>query len=192
MRSFIGRKMLKNIEVGVSRLPVVGMLYGSVKQLGDAFISQDGKSKFQRAVAVQFPCPGSWAIGFVTGPGENVLRYVPKDKNTLSLTKTITVFVPTSPLPTAGFMLVVREAETMELDMSVQDALKMVVSGGMLAPTDSDEVRPGTALPLKKPGESQRANKISGADGERRKRQAPKANCVDFFAAILLGLPACQ
>ena len=155
MRSFIGRKMLKNIESGVGKLPVIGMLYGSVKQLGDAFISHDGKSKFQRAVAVQFPCAGSWAIGFVTGPGENVLRYVPKEKNTLSSTKTITVFVPTSPLPTAGFMLVVRETETMELDMSVQDALKMVVSGGMLAPIDSG------AEPLPKPGDSQRSNRIS-------------------------------
>src|SRR6185295_19411310 len=130
MRSFIGTQILKSIELGLGRLPLVGMLYGSIKQLGEAFISRDGKSKFQRAVAVQFPYPGSSAIGFVTGPGENVLRYVKHDKDTYMTVKTLTVFVPTSPLPTAGFMLVVPETETMNLDMPVQDALKMVVSGG--------------------------------------------------------------
>ena len=150
MRSVFGRRLLKKIEAGVGRLPVIGMLYGSVKQLGDAFISHDGKSKFQRAVAVQFPYPGAWAIGFVTGPGDNVLRYVSSEKDTGRFEKTITVFVPTSPLPTAGFMLVVPASETLELDMSVQDALKLVVSGGMLAPIDAPKEN---ALEVKAPAE---------------------------------------
>ncbi|MEI6234767.1 MAG: DUF502 domain-containing protein [Planctomycetota bacterium] len=137
MRSVFGRRLLQSLEGGVGRLPVVGMLYGSIKQLGDAFISKDGKSKFQRAVAVQFPHPGVWAIGFVTGPGDNVLRHITAGKNILSPVERITVFVPTSPLPSAGFMLVVPVSETMELDMSVQDALKLVVSGGMLAPIET-------------------------------------------------------
>jgi len=141
MRSIVGRFFLGVVEAGVGRLPLVGMLYGSVKQLGEAFISKDGQSKFQRAVAVQFPCPGMWAIGFVTGPGENVLRYVPKDKNTARVTPMITVFVPTTPLPSAGFMMVVPVAETMELDMSIQDALRMVVSGGMIAPGESSKLK---------------------------------------------------
>ncbi|HLX61077.1 MAG TPA: DUF502 domain-containing protein [Planctomycetota bacterium] len=134
MRSFVGRLVLNSIELGLNRLPLVGMLYGSIKQLGAAFISTEGKSKFQRAVAVQFPYAGVWAIGFVTGPGENIMRFVPKEKKTVRLTPMVTVFVPTSPIPSAGFMLVVPVEETMDLDMSVQDALKMVVSGGMLAP----------------------------------------------------------
>ncbi len=134
MRSVVGRRILRSIEIGVGRLPVIGVLYGSIKQLGDAFIGQDGQSKFQRAVAVQFPYPGVWAIGFVTGPSDNVLRHVAKEKNLLNAEPRITVFVPTSPLPTQGFMLVVPASETMDLDMSVQDALKLVVSGGMLAP----------------------------------------------------------
>lgn len=141
MRSIIGRFLFSVVELAIGRLPLVGMLYGSVKQLGEAFISKDGHSKFQRAVAVQFPSPGIWAIGFVTGPGENVLRYVPANKNTLRLTPMLTVFVPTSPLPTAGFMLVVPTSETMELNMSVQDALKMVVSGGMIAPGESSKMK---------------------------------------------------
>lgn len=141
MRSIIGRVLLKSIEAMVTRLPVIGMLYGSVKQLGDAFITKDGHSKFQRAVAVQFPYPGSWAIGFVTGPGENVLKHVPANKNTVRLIKMLTVFVPTSPLPTQGFMVLVPESETMELDMPVQDALKMVVSGGMIAPMEDQKIK---------------------------------------------------
>jgi uncharacterized membrane protein len=136
MRSFIGTQILRSIELGVGRLPLIGMLYGSIKQLGEAFISREGKSKFQRAVAVQFPCPGTWAIGFVTGPGDNMLRYVSKEKNALSGMAMVTVFVPCSPLPTAGFTLIVPVAETMDLEMTVQDALKMVVSGGMLAPIE--------------------------------------------------------
>ena len=152
MRSVFGRILLKNIEAAVMKVPVIGMLYGSVKQLGEAFISPEGKTKFQRAVAVQFPYAGVWAIGFVTGPGDNVLRYVPKEKNTARFEKTLTVFVPMSPLPTAGFTIVVPSADTMELDMSVQDALKLVVSGGMLAPIDSikQPVAPGP-LPLPVP-----------------------------------------
>ena len=142
MRSVVGRRILLSIERGVGRLPVIGMLYGSIKQLGDAFISQDGQSKFQRAVAVQFPYPGVWAIGFVTGPGENVLRYVGKNSRIAADEKRITVFVPTSPLPTQGFMIVVATSDTMDLDMSVQDALKLVVSGGMLAPVESSLASP--------------------------------------------------
>lgn len=141
MRSIVGRVLLSVLESMVGRLPLIGMLYGSVKQLGEAFITKEGQSKFQRAVAVQFPCPGTWAIGFVTGPGENVLRYVPKEKNTLRMTPMLTVFVPTTPLPTAGFMMVVPASETMELDMSVQDALRMVVSGGMIAPGESSKLK---------------------------------------------------
>lgn len=141
MRSIVGRFFLSLLESAVGRLPLIGMLYNSVKQLGEAFISKDGQSKFQRAVAVQFPCPGTWAIGFVTGPGDNVLRFVPKDKNTLRVTPMLTVFVPTTPLPTAGFMLMVPAAETMELSMSVQDALRMVVSGGMIAPGESSKFK---------------------------------------------------
>jgi uncharacterized membrane protein len=134
MRSFVGRFLLGSIEAAVTRLPGIGALYSSIKQLGQAFISADGHSKFQRAVAVQFPHPGVWAIGFVTGSGENVVRYIAKCPPALTGGPMVTVFVPTSPLPTQGFMMVVPVSDTLELNMTVQDALKMVVSGGMIAP----------------------------------------------------------
>ena len=140
MRSFFGRIFLSLIEGVIARVPLIGMLYGSIKQLGEAFITKEGHSKFQRAVAVQFPMAGSWAIGFVTGPGDSILRHVPTEKNTLRPETMLTVFVPTTPLPTAGFMLVVPASETLELNISVQDALRMVVSGGMIAPGESHKL----------------------------------------------------
>lgn len=143
-RSIIGRMALLGVESVVSRVPIVGMLYSSLKQLGEAFITTDGHSKFQRAVAVQFPYKGCWAIGFVTGKAATFLPPIPNppaaDGGIPAVqpkAELLTIFVPTTPLPTAGFMIAVPETETLELDMSVQDALKLVVSGGMLSPGES-------------------------------------------------------
>jgi uncharacterized membrane protein len=140
VRSIIGRMALGGLENIVARLPIVGMLYMSLKQLGEAFITTDGKTKFQRAVAVQFPYKGVWAIGFVTGKGAQFMPTPPGEPG-MDRKVVLTVFVPTTPLPTQGFMLVVPEDETLELDMSVQDALKLVVSGGMISPHESHRQR---------------------------------------------------
>jgi uncharacterized membrane protein len=134
-RSIIGRIALSGVEGVVARVPIVGMLYMSLKQLGEAFISKDGTSKFQRAVAVQFPYKNCWAIGFVTGKAALFLPAMPKAPDQVG--ELLSVFVPTTPLPTAGFMIVVPEGDTMPLNMSVQDALKLVVSGGMIGPGES-------------------------------------------------------
>jgi uncharacterized membrane protein len=134
-RSIIGRMILLSIENFVTHLPLVGMLYSSLKQLGEAFLSEDGSSKFQKAVAVQFPYKGVWAVGFVTGNAASIQShmkgFVPDTQ------KILTVFVPTTPLPTQGFMLMIPEDETHELSLSVQDALKLVVSGGMIGAGDT-------------------------------------------------------
>ncbi len=137
MRSIIGRVLLLSVENVVGRLPVIGMIYMSLKQLGEAFMPADGKPKFQRAVAVQFPCRGSWSLGFVTGEGDLFAKMAKTSHPSRSPDqKFLTVFVPTAPLPTAGFIIVTPEEETIELAISVQDALKVVVSGGILNPTD--------------------------------------------------------
>jgi uncharacterized membrane protein len=134
-RSIIGRITLSALESVVARVPIVGMLYMSLKQLGEAFISTDGSTKFQRAVAVQFPYKNCWAIGFVTGKAAAFMPALPKHPD--NPTELISVFVPTTPLPTAGFMIVVPEGETVPLSMTVQEALKLVVSGGIIAPGES-------------------------------------------------------
>jgi len=140
-RSIIGRIALLGVESVVSRVPVVGMLYMALKQLGEAFITREGHSKFERAVAVQFPYKGSWAIGFVTGRGGTFMPQLAPEGESPKR-QLLTIFVPTTPLPTNGFMLVVPEDETIKLDMSVQDALKVVVSGGIISPGDSHRGRP--------------------------------------------------
>jgi uncharacterized membrane protein len=140
-RSIIGRMALLGVEGVVSRVPIVGMLYMSLKQLGEAFITAEGHSKFERAVAVQFPYKGSWAIGFVTGKAAGFLPAAASPPPAPGA-ELLTIFVPTTPLPTAGFMIVVPENETLKLEMSVQDALKLVVSGGIINPGDSHRIRP--------------------------------------------------
>ncbi len=144
-RSIIGRMALLGLENIVARLPLIGMLYMSVKQLGEAFITTDGKSKFQRAVAVQFPYKGVWAIGFVTGKGAQFMP-LPEGEAGMDRKVVLTVFVPTTPLPTQGFMLVVPESETLPLDMPVQDALKLVISGGMISPHESHRQKPHSEI----------------------------------------------
>lgn len=164
-RSIIGRMALVGLENVVSRLPIVGMLYMSLKQLGEAFITTDGKSKFQSAVAVQFPYRGVWAIGFVTGKGAQFMPAQPGETG-MDRKVVLTVFVPTTPLPTQGFMLVVPENETLPLDMSVQDALKLVISGGMLSPAESHRSRPQseiTKIVLRQSGKSIGLKPESGA-----------------------------
>lgn len=145
-RSLLGRLALGGVEGLVARVPIVGMLYSSLKQLGEAFITTDGKSKFQRAVAVQFPYRGCWAIGFVTGRAEAVFQLPippppPSPAGAAARpTEMLTIFVPTTPLPTQGFMLVVPDHETVALKLTVQEALKMVVSGGMINPGESQRM----------------------------------------------------
>jgi uncharacterized membrane protein len=148
-RSIIGRMFLLSIENFVTRLPVIGMLYSSLRQLGDAFLSEDGTSKFQKAVAVQFPYKGVWALGFVTGSAADIRAHM-KDAEP-ETRKILTVFVPTTPLPTQGFMLMVPEDETRELTLSVQDALKLVVSGGMIGAGESHRRKQVAVTPVRIP-----------------------------------------
>jgi len=144
-RSIIGRVALLGVEGMVTRLPVVGMFYRSLKQLGEAFLSSDGKSKFKRAVAVQFPYRGCWTLAFVTGESEGLqlpISALADDARPMPAQGTmLTLFVPTAPLPTAGFMIFVPEQETVPLDIPVQDAIKMVVSVGMLSPGETQKSR---------------------------------------------------
>ena len=138
VRSFIGRYVLGMLESWVSQVPLVGMLYSSVKQLSQAFMDEDSKSKFQSAVLVQFPMKGCWAIGFVTGSASGPLSdtmaaTLRADAEALGepIPDIVTVFVPTTPLPTQGFTLVLPKSETRELPISVNDAIKLVISGGI-------------------------------------------------------------
>ncbi|APV49805.1 hypothetical protein BWI17_09005 [Betaproteobacteria bacterium GR16-43] len=124
--NFFGRKLLSLGDAAVSRIPIVRSIYGGVKQISDTLFSSEGQA-FRRAVLVRYPHAGSWTVALVTGtPRHEVTDHVGHDQ--------VGVFVPTTPNITAGFFLIVPRAETIELEMSVDDALKYIISMGVAEP----------------------------------------------------------
>lgn len=132
--NYFGKKVVYWWELLLKRIPVVNSIYSSVKQVSDTLLSSSGNA-FRKAVLVQYPRQGSWTIAFVTGaPGGDVKNHLVGDY--------ISVYVPTTPNPTSGFFLMMPKADTIELDMSVDEALKYIVSMGVVAPPDA---RPAAA-----------------------------------------------
>jgi uncharacterized membrane protein len=118
----------------ITRIPVVRTIYTSVKQVADTLFSGTGHA-FSKALLVQYPRHGSWTIAFLTGtPGGEVARHLTQPM--------VSVYVPTTPNPTSGFFLMMPKADVVELDMSVDDALKYIISMGVVAPGGPD------ALPM--------------------------------------------
>ncbi|HEY4317724.1 MAG TPA: DUF502 domain-containing protein [Herbaspirillum sp.] len=125
-RNFVGRQVVMLWEAILKRIPVVSSIYSSVKQVSDTLFSSSGNA-FRKAVLVQYPRQGSWTIAFVTGtPGGDVRNHLQGDF--------VSIYVPTTPNPTSGFFLMVPRAETIELNMNVDEALKYIVSMGVVAP----------------------------------------------------------
>ena len=110
----------------LSRIPIVKSIYSSVQQVSDTLFSSSGNA-FREAVLVQYPRAGSWTIAFVTGkPGGEAALHLPGDY--------VSVYVPTTPNPTSGFFLMLARADVISLAMSVDEALKYVISMGVVAP----------------------------------------------------------
>ena len=126
--NFIGQRLVLWWEVLLRHIPVVGPIYSSVKQVSDTLLSSSGNA-FRKALLVQYPRQGSWTIAFLTGrPGGDVQNHLQGDY--------VSVYVPTTPNPTSGFFLMMPRADTIELDMSVDTALKYIVSMGVVSPAD--------------------------------------------------------
>ena len=124
--NFFGRKVLKLGDSTLSRIPIVRSIYGGVKQISDTLFSPEGKA-FRRAVLVRYPHAGAWTVALVTGsPQHEVAGILGTDQ--------ISVFVPTTPNITAGFFLIVPRTDTIELDMTVDAALKYIISMGVAEP----------------------------------------------------------
>ena len=129
--NFIGTHVVKLWEGLLVRIPVVNAIYSSVKQVSDTLFSSSGNA-FRKAVLVQYPRAGCWTIAFVTGtPGGDVKNHLQGDY--------ISVYVPTTPNPTSGFFLMMPRDEAIELDMNVDQALKYIVSMGVVAPEALDK-----------------------------------------------------
>jgi uncharacterized membrane protein len=125
-RNFIGKQVVHIWERLLHRIPVVNSIYSSVKQVSDTLFSSSGNA-FRKAMLVQYPRQGSWTIAFLTGvPGGDVKNHLTGDY--------ISVYVPTTPNPTSGFFLMMPRADAIELDMSVDEALKYIVSMGVVSP----------------------------------------------------------
>lgn len=125
-QNFVGNMVVGAWEALLKRIPIVSSIYSSVKQVSDTLFSSTGNA-FSKALLVQYPREGAWTIAFLTGiPGGDVAKHLQGDY--------ISIYVPTTPNPTSGFFLMVPRADTIELDMSVDAALKYVVSMGVVAP----------------------------------------------------------
>ncbi len=125
-QNFVGNMVVGAWEALLQRIPIVSSIYSSVKQVSDTLFSSTGNA-FSKALLVQYPREGAWTIAFLTGiPGGDVANHLVGDY--------ISIYVPTTPNPTSGFFLMVPRADTIELDMSVDAALKYVVSMGVVAP----------------------------------------------------------
>jgi uncharacterized membrane protein len=131
--NFIGAWLLRFWEGVLTRIPIVRTIYSSVKQVSDTILSPNGQA-FRKAVLIQYPRQGMWTIAFVTGaPGPGVVQHLPGEH--------LSVYVPTTPNPTSGFFLMLPRSDLIELDMSVDAALKYIVSMGVVAPGSA--ARPG-------------------------------------------------
>lgn len=127
-RNFFGNRLLQWWELLLNRIPVVNSIYSSVKQVSDTLLSPSGNA-FRKAVLIQYPHANCWTIAFQTGvPGGDVRTHLQGDF--------ISVYVPTTPNPTSGFFLMLRRADAIELDMTVDEALKYIISMGVVAPAE--------------------------------------------------------
>lgn len=126
---YTGRAVSRAIDVSVTRMPVLRSIYGAVKQIVEAVLAQKSQA-FRQAVLVEYPRKGIWAIGFVTGVTQG-------EPQRLTEEETLNVFLPTTPNPTSGFLLFVPRSDVRPLSMSVEDALKLVISGGLVTPVDT-------------------------------------------------------
>ena len=122
----LGQKIVEGWELLLSRIPVVKSIYYSVKQDSDTVFSSSGQA-FRKALLIQYPRSGAWTIAFLTGkPGGAPARHLGEDY--------VSVYVPTTPNPTSGFFLMLPREDVIELEMSVDDALKYIISMGVVAP----------------------------------------------------------
>jgi uncharacterized membrane protein len=127
--NIIGQRLVALWEGLLARIPVVKTIYNSVKQVSDTVFSSSGEA-FRKALLVQYPREGAWTIAFQTGqPGGDVAKHLRGEY--------VSVYVPTTPNPTSGFFLMMPRADVIELDMSVDEALKYVISMGVAPPGPS-------------------------------------------------------
>jgi uncharacterized membrane protein len=127
-KGLLGRSLIRWGESLVGRMPVVRSIYSGAKQIAETVFAQSERS-FEKACLIEYPRKGIWAIGFVSTQAKGeIARRTPTDDTLMS------IFVPTTPNPTSGFLLYFPKSDVIELDMSVEDAAKLVISAGLVYP----------------------------------------------------------
>jgi len=133
-RNYFGRKIIEWVDSALMRIPLLNKIYSATKQVNEAF-SSSNKSAFRTVALVEFPHPGTYSIGFITSEQQQEVQ----DKTGL---KVVCVFVPATPNPTSGFLLMVPEEKVIKLEMSVADGIKYVISLGAIMPGYTPALNP--------------------------------------------------
>ncbi len=126
---FIGRGIFRLLERTLGRIPVVGAIYPHIKQLTEFFLGDEKKIEFQGVVAVEYPRLGMYSLGFLTGSSSTTI-------NQAAGGEMLSIFIPSSPMPVTGYTIFVAADEILELSMTVDEALRTVISGGVLLPDE--------------------------------------------------------
>lgn len=127
-KGLIGKSLIRLIESVVHRMPVVRSVYSAAKQLAETIVAQSDRA-FEKACLVEYPSPGRWSLGFIATPAKSEIS-----ERTPAVGEVLAVFVPTTPNPTSGFLLFLPRGDVMELEMSAEEAAKLIISGGLVYP----------------------------------------------------------
>ena len=122
----VGRFVIRLGEKIIARLPIIRSIYGALKQIFESILNSSSKS-FREVVLIEYPRKGIWAIGFITGNTKGEVKSIRSEEM-------VNVFLPTTPNPTSGFLLFVPKKDVTILDMSIEEGIKMVISGGIVTP----------------------------------------------------------
>jgi len=179
---FIGRFLMRQFDLILARIPAVRSLYGATKQVFETVLAHQS-SAFREVVLVEYPRRGMWVLGFITGATEGEVQNLTED--TL-----INVFIPTTPNPTSGFLIFVPKSEVRVLAMTIEEGIKMVVSGGIITPPDrrpEDERVPEIAARANGHAETLDDGSVTAARGDRPPGRAPRPPAARDPAVIELG-----
>lgn len=135
-RSLVGRYLISTGEAIVNRLPFVGKIYSALKQILETVLSEQSKA-FRQAVLLEYPRRGIWTVAFLTGDVADVMEgeiaAAEADRNEKQ-TQKVYCFVPTTPNPTSGYLILVPKQDLIPLDISIEDAIRLIISGGVVSP----------------------------------------------------------
>lgn len=128
VRHLFGHEIVRIGEMLLSRVPVARSIYGGVKQLFEAIVHSNSRTSFNRVVLIEYPRTGLYALAFTTGPARGPMQAALPDA------RLVNCFVPTTPNPTSGFYLLIPEDEIRDIDLSVEEAFKVIMSAGLVSP----------------------------------------------------------